>query len=340
MKIGKKWNMTDRKLPGLQRALDDDTMRLVLSSCLRREMDRGKNIFSQVRHQILKYTPGKRCVIEYRLQTNGNQHGPRRVIGKMYRKNRGQIIFEKLWNLWQVANGNGSGTPFGMPQPLAYLPDLGMMLQGAAPGRPLTGFSENDELSVAIRYAAENLAALHALALARGEKRTLDDHIDRYCHPGPQVLIEACPELGPLVEGILNGLAKDESLHNASICPVHGDLNLAQIFITEDRAFFIDFDGFCLSHAALDIGNFLITLKVHFGPKSEELTRIFLESYLSRQPPRTLTGLRTYQALAYLRRAVICCRLQVGADWLGQARQLLEAADTVLRENECELLLR
>jgi len=323
--------MTDRKLPGLECALNNEVMRLRLSPG--RERGRGEDAVSQVQSRILKYTPGKRCVIEYRLELGENQHGPQRLIGKLYRKDRGQVIFENLCNLWEAANGNERpGMYFGMPKPVAYLSDIGMVLQGVVPGRQLSTFSTPEELSAAVRYVAENLAALHGLAVAAGEKRALHDHIKKYCHPGPRVLKAARPELAPLVENILTALAQNEDLNRAPICPIHGDLNLAQIFITADRAFFIDLDGFCFSHAALDVGNFLITLKAHFGARSEELTRIFLDGYLSHQPPQILAGLRVYQALACLRRAVICYRLQVDADWPRQARQLLEAGIALFNE--------
>ena len=315
--------MSDRKLPGLALALNHETMRAQFAAI------RQGEAFSRVRHRVLKYTPGKRCVIEYLLEANGKPRGSQRLIGKIYRKERGEVIFENLRQLWQAG---GAGVSFAMPEPVAYLPEMRMVLQRFVPGRQLSDFSESDDLSTAVRCVAENLAALHGLAVATGEKRSLDDHIRKYCHPGPQALIEACPEVAPLVKNILAGLAQEASLNGAPICPVHGDLNLAQIFITGDRAFFIDLDGFCFSHAALDAGNFLITLQAHFGGKSDELRRIFLECYLSRRPPQMLAGLQAYQALAYLRRAVICFRQQAGANWPIQARRLLEAG--------CEILIK
>jgi hypothetical protein len=325
--------ITDRKLPGLATALNDEEMRLLLSSSLRRRLNLGQIALLQVRHRVLKYTPGKRCVIEYRLHTKDDGSHPLRLIGKMYRKNRGQIIFENLHHLWEVSHRNGvAGKSLGMPEPLAYLPEIGMVLQSVVPGRQLSEFSQQDDLFAAIRHVAENLAVLHGLPVAVGEKKTIDDHIAKYCHPGPEALMRAYPESAPLVKGILAALA-DESLQSAPICPVHGDLGLAQIFIAADRAYFIDFDGFSLSHAALDLGNFLVTLQVHFGSKSGELTKVFLESYLAKQSPQFLTGLRAYQAFACLRRAVICFRLKTGAGWHGQIRQLLETGNAFLSEN-------
>jgi aminoglycoside phosphotransferase (APT) family kinase protein len=115
---------------------------------------------------------------------------------------------------------------------------------------------------------------------------------------------------------------------------VHGDLGLDQIFATDERAFFIDFDGACLSHPALDLGNFLVALQVHFGAQSDLLVRVFLESYLAQQSPRMLTGLRTYQAFTYLRRATICFRGKVMAGWRDHIRSLLKTGYALLIESD------
>jgi len=323
--------LNDRKLPNLERALDDELMKNLLAVSLRQPPDREENFLRQVRHRVLKYTPGKRCVIEYRLWFGDSRPG--RVIGKLYRKNRGQLIFENWRQLWQATRGDGEREGLGMPEPLAYLPEIGMIAQSAVAGRPLAEFVEHADLVAAMRCVARNLSALHDSAVAVGEKKTLDDHIKKYCHPGPHVLIESCPEAAPLVEHILRRLAEDKSLPLAPICPVHGDLNLAQIFIAGDLAFFIDFDGLCLSPPALDIGNFLVTLQVHFGSASAALQNIFLENYNARRSLQMLTGLRAYQAFACLRRAVICARAPAVADWRQQVRQLLEAGSAFL-ENE------
>jgi len=323
----------DRKLPGLPRAVNDEDMRALFSSSLNRQAKGGDDFISQVRHKVLKYTPGKRCVIEYWLYPRENRNNPRRIIGKLYRKDRGRIIFDNLRQLWQDSLGRDlPGERFGMPEPLIFLPEIGIVLQHAVPGRQLSSFSASDDLPAAIRGIAENAAALHRLPVTVGEKKLLDDHLKKYYHPYAQAFREACPELAPLVESILAGLASDDTLRQAPICPAHGDLGLTQIFIEGDRAFFIDFDGFCLSHAALDVSNFLIALQVHFGSQSEALTAIFLETYLKRQSATMLPGLKVYQALIYLRRAMICFRRKTGAEWRRVARQLLEKAEAMLEE--------
>ncbi len=329
--------MYDSKLPGLQQAINSQDMRVTLSTVLRRDFERGHPSISDVRLHVLKHAHGKRCVIEYWLEPDENHLNARRVIGKLYRKNRGEKIYEHLLNLWAATHHqSNNGMGFGMPEPLAYLPELGMVLQSVVPGRQLSSFAELDHLALALRAVADNLATLHGLAVPSLERRTMEDHIAKYCHPDPLVLAAACPELAPLIEDMLMGLCEDESLQRSVLCPVHGDLGLDQIFISAQRAFFIDFDGVCLSHPALDLGNFLVALQVHFGAKGAALARIFLESYLASQSRRDakLAGLRTYQVFAYLRRATICFRRKAVAGWREQARSLLKTGYALLLESD------
>lgn len=327
--------MKDHKLPELAHALNDEEMQSLLSLHLARYT--GSRKIRQLRHLVLKHTPGKRCVIEYWLELSGSPQPERRVIGKMYRFNRGENIFANLRALWNAAHNQSRPTQdgiLGMPQPLAYLPELGMVIQDVVPGRQLRSLTSGYDLSVAVARVASNLATLHGLTVFASEKKGLNEHIKKYCHPGPEVLIEACPELRPLIEDILHGLAADPAWVGATtpVCPVHGDLSLSQIFISNDRAFFIDFDGFCLSHAALDICNFLVALKVHFALESEVLTKVFLETYVKSQSPERLFGFRIYHALAYLRRAMICFRWKAEPEWRQQVRQLLKTSDAVLKK--------
>lgn len=302
----------------------------LLSAALRRESK--PVLLSQVCSELLKYVPGKRGVVAYHLSSPHAEWHDRRIFGKLYRKDRGQTIFQTLRTLWQTAERQRS--EFAMPEPLAYVAELGMVLQDAAPGRALANLCHPDDLFAAMQRAAKNLASLHGLPTAVGEAKVFQDHLHKYCHPGPDALAEAHPELAPLVRDLIATMHADESLRRAEACPVHGDLNLAQIFITAEGAVFIDFDGFCRSHAALDVGNFLVTLNAHFGERSGELRHGFLEAYLAATPTHTLPGLRTYQAFAYLRRAMIAFRLQNAVERLAPVRKLLEAGLALMHAKE------
>jgi len=325
--------LRDRKLPGLARALEGEAMRAPLAEALRQAPGFGHELL-RVEPLILKYTPGKRCVLEYRLFTRKQPEQPQRLIAKMYRKERGRIIFENLLSLWRASTHDGaSGLCLRMPEPIAYLPAVSMVLQSVAPGRQLSTLAVREDLTAAVPLIAQNLAALHRLNLDRGESKTLADHLAKYCHPGPEALGAACPESAPLVAQLVEGLLA-ERLPSAALVPAHGDLNLAQIFVSRQAAFFIDFDGFCRTHAALDLGNFLVTLQTHFGETSAELEEAFLQTYREHTAVENFIGLHVYQAFAYLRRAMIAFRGQMEPNWQAYVRQLLEKGCSLLSQTQ------
>src|SRR5206468_6459720 len=137
------------------------------------------------------------------------------------------------------------------PEPLHYLAELGLVLQSAVPGKPLSAMSEGEDWSRPVRSVAENLAALHDLPASLAEPRTMAEHVRKFCHPGPDAWIREDPTLAPQVGEILRGLEAVGRSDDGPPCPVHGDLGLGQIFVDLDRAWFIDFDGVFRSHAAL-----------------------------------------------------------------------------------------
>jgi len=280
----------------------------------------------ELRIQVLKHAPGKRCVVQYQRQDEGT--GTLQVvIGKLYRKQRGAAIFERMQQLWQAARRQSL---FGMAEPLAYVPELEMVLQNVAPGTQLVSLAA-EELAAAVKSTAENLAALHEFDLPLETSRTFDEHLKKYCHPGAHIIGEAAPALREEVETLLLNLQNAMCKLEAPIVPTHGDLGLAQIFLHERRAYFIDFDGFGFAHAELDVGNFFVTLQAHFGTGGENLPERFLTHYCACRKLSHLPGLRLYQAFAYLRRATICARSRLEPAWRQQTQTLLARSRAALQ---------
>ncbi len=317
--------MQDRKLPGLERAVHNDEMLEVFFQRLGPEFRKVNRARVKLRHRILKYNPGKRCVIEYQFH-DGN--GPvLAVIGKLYRKNRGEQIYRNMSVLWQAAQYNrGTARAFHMPEPLAYLPEIGMVVQTKIVGRLIIEAVAHGDISTALVAVATNLANLHRLDACLEVSRDMAQHIEKYCHPGPEVLKATLPEMASLVDEVLDGLIHDLPPEACEQVAVHGDLNFSQIFIENESASFIDFDGSCLSHAALDIANFLVALKTYFAEDYAKLEEIFLDAYCQSKPLQSLSCLNTYKALAFLRRAMISFRHQNERDWRQRVKMHLNSA--------------
>ncbi len=319
--------MDDRKLPELKKALDINFMSERFSGIFS-----GESPFSAdgLKCEILKHKPGKHCVLRYT-----SNDGDFAVIGKVYRQNRGAARFENMLKLWQAVTDNPDvQSPLGMPRPLAYIPEAGMILQSIVSGRLMADIEDADELRRGMKLVGENLAKLHKQKLDINETRMMDVHLNKFCRPGPQALVSRFPELASPVDTLLQAFFEDERMIGAPLTTVHGDLNLKQIFIKEKSAAFIDFDGLCLAHPALDLGNFLIVIQTHFPENAAAYSRDFLDSYLTIETPRMLSGLPVYKSFAYFRRAMIHFRKHREEDCLEDIRRLIEKSLAMLEGEE------
>jgi Ser/Thr protein kinase RdoA (MazF antagonist) len=246
------------------------------------------------------------------------------MIGKLYRAQRGAAIFAQMRQLWQA------NPRCAMPQPLGYWPELGMVFQEPAPGQPLHSLLADDSLAMAVEAAGQNLARLHTVSIPElPVRQTMAEHLAKYCNPHPQQmameLAARRPELSGEVETILHTLLNTSMLADAPLCTVHNDLNLAHVYWHANTTYFIDFDGLCRSHPALDLANFRVALQVYLGGQGEVLGRRFLDAYLSASPPVPVSALDLYTSFTYLRRAVICYRRKAESDWPAALAALVKA---------------
>jgi aminoglycoside phosphotransferase len=313
----------DPKLPGLPRAADGKAMGVALPAPL------GLTAPIRVRAELLKHAPGKRAVFAYTLSSDGAQD--LRVVGKLYRNGRGPRAFELLTALWRAARAGARGR-LELPEPIAYLADLGMVVQRAVEGRPLVCLGEGDDWKAAIAKVAEALAALHDLEVPELPTRTLAEHVRRTCRPDPEALAEQYPELAPWVQAALEVLRPGEEPAGPPMGAAHGDLGVSQVFVAGRHAAFVDLDGACLAPPALDLARLIVSFRSSLPHRARRAEAELLERYSAARPRASLAGLERYQALAYLRRA--CARLRRGsgpAD-IEAARAMLAAARGLAKE--------
>ena len=324
----------DRKLPGLEKAVDPAYLQRGLATRWQRINGDAPGSILAVESRVLKYKPGKTCVIEYCLIPADREQYPQYLIGKMYRKNRGEQVYRNLCLLWQHAsNGrpaSAGGMVFGMAQPLWYDPALGMVFQKKITAPTFEEQIETGNAECAIALVSENLAALHRLALPHSKAKSLAQHVRKFVSPHLDALQQDAPQACAQLTAIIETLSAQHFSNDRQVTPVHGDLNFSQIFLRDGRAFFIDFDGFCFAHPALDVANFMAILLTKLPHSGDGYAQRFLTSYLQHAARERLPGLGPYMALAYLRRAVICLRKKAGAHWRSELVHLLNIAQTYL----------
>lgn len=260
----------DPALPALPILTDLEQARALL--------ERGIRACSPAYHDIaiercaikaMRYKPGSRATIVYELGYAPEQAAggwPRIVVAKTYSGSKGQNAYDGMRALWNSPLATGDVVTIA--EPLAYLPDLKVLVQGPiAEEYTLEDLIKSSvrantpealaELQAAMRATANALAALHHAGVFYGETLSWDDElaevrevIDRLAIPLPHLADAATPLLTLLEQHAASALP-DPPL------PSHRAFRPAQVLIAQGKVGFIDFDGFCQAEPALDLSRFL-----------------------------------------------------------------------------------
>jgi aminoglycoside phosphotransferase (APT) family kinase protein len=280
----------DGALPHLARALDPCTAGVRLEALVG---NRGG-----LTARVLKHTPGKRCVILYEY-ADGT-----RVVAKLYRKDRAAQHAATL-----AALGSALAGDVRTPRLLALWEDLGAVVQEWVPGDAVPDYAHLGAEGDLLERLGAALADLHAAPVAIGAETDLERHMQRTCHPGPQALAAELPEMARAAAILAAELLAADQRLARTLRPCHGDFSPRQVFVHGPRVWLVDLDGFCRAAPALDVANFRVGLEAHLGEAGAVLGDRFLAAYRARSGgPAHLPGLGVYEALGWLRRAVILWR--------------------------------
>ena len=231
----------DAKLPSLQVALDRHAMKPFLAECLSRSTHRTESI-RRCEVDILRYRPGKRCVLRYRLEAShldaGDVH-ERTFIGKIYgNRADGEDVFRIMRWLYRNRFSRDSSDGVRIPEPLGYIPELHMVLMEDVPCPSLTKSFASPHLIDYLQAAARALAKIHTCPLkvakryeVEGEVLGLKQRVAR--------AVQLYPDLARSFESCLGAII--ESAHHIRCLEpvlVHGDLKCKGVELqwTEEEA--------------------------------------------------------------------------------------------------------
>ena len=275
----------DEALPVLPRLTDPQQACTLLEQSIRA----GSQGYPDLRIQsctprVMRYKPGSRCTILYRLQygPDASDTWPDVVIAKTYQGDKGRIADEGMRKLWESPLSKGDIVTIA--EPLAYVPDLKLLVQG--PIREEQTLKELirsalragapealEELYHYTRMTAAGLAALHQSGAYHGEIATWADEIAEIREVIEQLGMST-PELVDAAAPLLRRLEEiDTQYPPDSAVPTHRSFRPAQVLIHKGKIGFIDFDGFCQAEPALDVALFCATIKdigLNTSPSGEE----------------------------------------------------------------------
>ncbi|MGH9281247.1 MAG: phosphotransferase [Acidimicrobiales bacterium] len=263
---------SDDALPALSRLTDPDQARVLLEEAIRTCSPYADFGVAGCTPVVARYSRGSRCTVVYKLDyppETRNRPWPA-VVAKAYRGDKGRNAYTAMHKLW--GSDLGRSKVVALAEPLAYLPDLRVLVQSAIPGDQTLkelirstlsrGTAEAlRELDDIVAKTAEGLAALHDSGINHGEVASLDDEladvhrlVTRLAGPIPGVADAATPWLAR----ITSLAARHPS---DSFRPAHRSFRPAQVLVDERGIGFIDFDGYCQAEPALDIAQFCASVR-------------------------------------------------------------------------------
>jgi hypothetical protein len=241
----------DPQLPWLQAAADPAGMAARFAELL------GPGSAAEIGCAItpVRYRAGARCVFRYDLAQGAER---RTLFGKLMATGAEQLM--ATVSSLHEASERAPALPRILP-PLAYWPDVGMLVQPEVSGRAELNDLGFDPAADAgdrarwLRAAGSCLAALHGLSGVAGPPRTLADdlaELEEYLAP----MAIADPALADRYAALLAAIHARAGGAEPAPVASHGAFRTDQFMIEGERLVMIDLDGFCWSAPARDLGNY------------------------------------------------------------------------------------
>jgi hypothetical protein len=264
----------DTALPVLPQLTDPEQARALLERSLRGAAPHYADLRLQAcTPDVARYKPGSRCTIVYRLEyppgLAAGRGWPDRVVAKTYHGQDGRDAYAGMRALWDSPLRTSGAV--GIAEPLAYLPEHNVLVQGPVRGdqtlKELLPAALGAgtpaalaELEAYVRTAAAGLAALHGCGVAHGETVTWADELAEAREALAKLAIPI-PSLAGAAAPLLARLEALAAAHPADPPgPAHRSFRPAQVLLHRGRVGFIDFDGFCRAEPAMDLALFRATL--------------------------------------------------------------------------------
>jgi hypothetical protein len=264
--------VADAGLPALPALVDADTAAEVLQQSLR-NAGYAVDVAGCV-PEVVRYKPGSRCTIVYRMDYGDGVAGPDPLVVKTHQGDKGRTAWEAMRALW--ARPVATDGVVTLAEPLAYLPESRLLVQGPVPEeRTLKDLAREaltdavtehsagslDELREMLARTAAALAALHGSGARYGRSATWEEELAEVREVAAR-LATTVPHIDSAADPLLSRL---EALHSSApadpLVSAHHDFRPAQVLLHEGQIGFIDFDGACRAEPALDLGRFRAKLR-------------------------------------------------------------------------------
>ena len=256
--------------------------------------------------RVLTHHPGSRCTVEIALQT---ADGWREFVGKVYAEDRPDV-YQAMQRICQA--GFGPQAEFSIPEPLAYVPALRLLVQEKIEGPRakdiyLTGTDR--ERAAAAELSALWVARFHAKG-PRLSPVSHPNHQEALWRQWSRLIAENCESLAGRAQLLSERLeVAAGALAPVEYCAGHGSFSPAHLILTPGRTAAFDWDGYDLADPARDVGRFVVALqrlalgRLRSIRALDREGEIFEKTYLASAGPGVRKRLPLHKAAACLQLA-------------------------------------
>jgi len=262
-------------MPTLALALDPDAAKEELKRRLPRlSGENGKLRLKAIR--VVRHKPGKRCVVEYDVRTEGPESRGQTVtlIGKVRARRFGKEGYRLLQKFWNAGFESESADGISVPEPLGFVPRFQMWFQQKVSGETATRLLGGPDGVELARRVAEAADKLHRAEVPAERRHAMADEL-RILHECLGKVAAVKREWTPRLERVLAACDRlGSSVPEPRPCGIHRDFYPAQVIFaaakpparseegdstnpSQRRVYLIDFDLYCLGDPGLDAGNFI-----------------------------------------------------------------------------------
>jgi aminoglycoside phosphotransferase (APT) family kinase protein len=173
------------------------------------------------------------------------------VVAKLYPNGGGEATFANMQEVWRSSFGEHR-TPPGLPRPVDYLPDLGVLVMERLGGRPLVEFEAFDpEVVDEAVYLVADLHRSDAVPARRRNHRRIARSIWRKADD----VTARRPRYGPLFQRVASAL-EAAVVDVDELVPSHGDFSPRNVLVGPKRTVLIDWDRLQSADPARDLAYF------------------------------------------------------------------------------------
>lgn len=326
------------EIPGLQTVLDPTEMNKYLDTYLEVISLPGlePSTHRSVQVSVLKLHSGRRCTMAIHLQTDTGFYD---IVGKVYATDRSDVY--RAMQAIQRA-GFEKHAEFSIPQPVAYLQPLQLLLQEKVTGVAANEFFLSTDKRAHVEAsekcgrwlarfhnAAPKIGPVHDPGIQMASFKRWSRRIARLGQP-------FADETAALFKGLENSPLTHGVMENRAS---HGSYSPAQVIFAKDRTVAFDWDAYGVAEPARDVASFIVALRrLALGRLGsirarDSAARAFEEAYLADGGASVKTRLPFYQAAACLQLAKYNLYHRM-AGWQEKLKSMLNEGLRILERGE------